>query len=347
LISFLISIVYCNNSCDFVYPKHYINYFTSNPPIIDGKLDDEAWKEVSWTDPFMDIQGIKYPVPRFLTKAKMRFDDHWLYIGAYIQETQVWAYQTKHDSVVFLDNDFEVFINPDGSTHYYKEFEMNALNTTWDLILDKPYMNGGYPNSTWDMKTMKTGVYIDGKINDPSIQNVFWSVEIAFPLKDLAFNNSVHVPPKNGDYWRINFSRVEWHVNVVNGKYVKIPNLPEDNWVWSSQAAINMHIPERWGFIQFSRQPVNTTKWVPDPQWPVRYILAQLYDGEVMFKAVNGYFTNDITQLNLPNNIIDGHCAGIPNLNISFYQFQIDVSSLDPKVGTGHIRDDRYTWFTH
>lgn len=25
----------------------------------------------------------------------------------------------------------------------------------------------------------------------------------------------------------------------------QIPNVPEDNWVWSSQDAINMHLPER------------------------------------------------------------------------------------------------------
>ena len=67
----------------------------------------------------------------------MRWDDKYLYIGAYLQESDVWAYQTKHDSIVFYDNDFEVFIDPDGSTHGYKEFEINAINTVWDLVLDK------------------------------------------------------------------------------------------------------------------------------------------------------------------------------------------------------------------
>lgn len=43
---------------------------------------------------------------------------------------------------VFNDNDFEVFIDPDGSTHYYKEFEINALNTTWDLELNKVCWRG-------------------------------------------------------------------------------------------------------------------------------------------------------------------------------------------------------------
>ena len=31
------------------------------------------------------------------------------------------------------------------------------------------------------------------------------------------------------------------------------PNLPEDNWVWSPQGAINMHLPERWGRLRFHK----------------------------------------------------------------------------------------------
>ena len=48
---------------------------------------------------FPDIQGPLFPKPRFLTLAKMRWDDYYLYIGAYLEETDVWANQTKHDSV--------------------------------------------------------------------------------------------------------------------------------------------------------------------------------------------------------------------------------------------------------
>lgn len=55
---------------------------------------------------------------------------------------------TQHDSVIFHDNDFEVFVDPDRSSHFYKEFEMNVLNTTWSLCLNKPYDNGGYENSS-------------------------------------------------------------------------------------------------------------------------------------------------------------------------------------------------------
>ena len=62
-----------------------------------------------------------------------------------------------------------------------------------------------------------------------------------------------------GDFWRINFSRVEWtvvqvlhqrlgHVLLfqVGDAYWKDPAHPaEDNWVWSPQGEIQMHLPER------------------------------------------------------------------------------------------------------
>lgn len=40
---------------------------------------------------------------------------------------------------------------------------------------------------------------------------------------------------------------------VEDDIYVKDPSFPhEDNWVWSPQGEIAMHLPERWGFLQFS-----------------------------------------------------------------------------------------------
>ena len=69
---------------------------------------------------------------------KMLWDDQYLYIAADLEEPHVWATLTAHDSVIFRDNDFEVFLNPTGDSVNYFEFEINALNTGWDLFLDKP-----------------------------------------------------------------------------------------------------------------------------------------------------------------------------------------------------------------
>jgi prefoldin subunit 5 len=42
-------------------------------------------------------------------------------------------YLKNYDDIVFYDNDFEVFIDPDNDTHRYYEFEVNALNTMFDF----------------------------------------------------------------------------------------------------------------------------------------------------------------------------------------------------------------------
>jgi hypothetical protein len=49
---------------------------------------------------------------------------------------------------------------------------------------------------------------------------------------------------------------VQWELDVQGSGYVKRRGpdgkvLPEANWVWSPQGVINMHIPERWGVVEF------------------------------------------------------------------------------------------------
>ncbi|XP_071963264.1 uncharacterized protein [Antedon mediterranea] len=330
-------------------PKSYVVYKlqTSQTITVDGKLNEEVWTTTPRTDDFIDIQGDSFAKPRFQTWAKLRWDDKYLYIGAYLEETDVFANQTKHNSVVFKDNDFEVFINPDWSTHWYKEFEINAINTTWDLELNKPYMNGGTPNNSFEMPTMKTAIYVDGPINDPNIKNKYWTVELALPFSDLIRENvKVTAPPKDNDQWRINFSRVEWHVQNVNGHYVKVAGMSEDNWVWSSQNAINMHLPERWGIIQFSSSAVNATVFTPSPDWPVYDSLVNVYNAEKKFFSVQGYYTAVLEQLKLPKHVLDGECARKPKIYIeNNYAFNSTVDPLLTGYRTGHVRDDRLIWF--
>ena len=59
----------------------------------------------------------------------MLWDETNLYIAAELTETHIWSTLTRHDTIVFLDNDFEVFIDPDNDTHHYFEIEINAAGT--------------------------------------------------------------------------------------------------------------------------------------------------------------------------------------------------------------------------
>ncbi|WP_446742698.1 carbohydrate-binding family 9-like protein [Silvibacterium acidisoli] len=225
-------------------PLSYDCHRTSRPIHIDGKLDDAAWQKAQWTTDFVDIEGDKQPRPKYRTRVKMLWDDHYLYIAAELEEPDVKATLTQHDSVIFHDNDFEVFVKPLPSTESYYEFEINALNTGWDLFLPKPYSENGKPDNSWDIEGLKTAISVQGTLNNSSDRDRGWTVEIAYPLD--AFASRQTVPhPQPGTVWRINFSRVEW----TKGK----PK--EDNWVWSPQGVINMHVPDRWGYLHFAGKP--------------------------------------------------------------------------------------------
>lgn len=231
-------------------PRHYVC------PRVDslqlkGDLSDPAWQQAPWTEDFVDILGDKAPKPRFRTRVKMLYDAENLYIGAELEEPHVWATLTEHDSVIFHDNDFEIFLDPDGDHHLYAEFEINAFNTFWDLLLVKPYRDHGPAVNGYEIKGIRTAVHVDGTINDPSDTDRGWTVEVALPFKALAEIARTASPPNVGDVWRINFSRVQWVTDVVDGRYVKRKGLPEDNWVWTPQHVVDMHQPEHWGFLIF------------------------------------------------------------------------------------------------
>jgi len=232
-------------------PRRYDAPHTRRPPRIDGQLDEAAWRDAPWTEPFTDIEGDRRPAPRFATRLKMLWDERCLYIGAWLEEPDVWGTIVWRDSVIFHDNDFEVFMDPDGDARQYAELEINALNTVWDLFLETPYRDGGHADNAWDIAGLRTAVHVQGSLNHPGDRDAGWSVEIAIPWAAMARAAHTTAPPRPMEAWRMNFSRVEWDVDTANGAYRKIPGRREHNWVWSPQGMIDMHQPEHWGTVRF------------------------------------------------------------------------------------------------
>jgi hypothetical protein len=278
------------------HPKGYVCHLAATPVTIDGKLDEGAWTAAAWSDPFVDIEGDTKPRPRHRTRVKMLWDDAALYIAAELEEPHVWAALKEHDAVIFHDNDFEVFLDPDGDSHLYGELELNALNTTWDLLLPKPYKDGGRAVNGWEVIGLKTAVQVNGTLNDPTDADRGWTVEIRWPWAGVKELTRVSVPPKDGDQWRINFSRVQWDTEVVGGKYQKVKGRKEHNWVWSPQGVIDMHRPERWGYLQFSTT-AGDIPFRPDPTAAARDLLHRVYYAQRDFRKANGKYAASAADL--------------------------------------------------
>lgn len=223
-------------------PLAYDIHYTATPIIADGQLNDAPWNKAQWTSDFIDITGDAAKAPVYRTRVKMLWDDRYLYIAAELQEPHVDGTLTEHDSVIFHDDDFEFFVKPVTNDEPYYEFEMNALNTTWDLYLNKPYRLGGKADNSWEATGLRSAVHVNGTLNKPGDTDKGWTLEIALPLD--AFASRQPVPkPVDGTEWRMNFSRVEY----LEG------HPREENWVWSPQGEINMHIPQHWGYVRFRK----------------------------------------------------------------------------------------------
>jgi hypothetical protein len=102
---------------------------TTTPPTLDGKADSPAWQRATKSPRFVDMitDG-----PAILgTTAAALWDDEALYVAFWAEEPFPTAKLTERDSLIFQENDVEVFI--DAGDAYY-EFEMNARNTVYEVL---------------------------------------------------------------------------------------------------------------------------------------------------------------------------------------------------------------------
>jgi Carbohydrate-binding family 9 len=262
---------------------HYGCRRARHPIRVDGDLTKPPWRNAVRSPRFVDMATGEPGY--FDTRAAALWDDDALYIAFWIEEPFVEASLTERDSLVFLDNDIEVFI--DGGDAYY-EFEINALGTVYevffiwqdayrrggrfdvpefDLIDRKTLSFGGNHDRTaatfwwgthprkcrwafldWDFPGMQSAVRVDGTVNDRSQVDRGWTVELAFPwagMKWLADGRAL--PPEDGDTWRMFFGRFE--KLTAGGQEIE----PHPAWAWNKHGVYDTHLPERWTYLHFSK----------------------------------------------------------------------------------------------
>ncbi len=320
----------------FGQPKTYLCMHPAQEINIDGELAE--WEQTPRTDEFIDISGNNDLKPWLRTHAMMMWDSNYLYIAAEMEEPHLWATIAERDKVIFYDNDFEVFIDPDGDTHNYAEIEINAMGTEWDLFLTRPYRDGTTPLTSYDIHGMKTAVQLHGSLNDPSDTDEGWTLEMAIPWKSLEELTPGKRKPYPGEHYRINFSRVQWDLDTIRGSYRKTTDPengkanPEHNWVWSPQGKVNMHMPEKWGYVFFSEKRPGedaAQPGVPNEEH-YRSELRELYYKQKKYFSEYRHYTNDPAIL-YPHTLIPD------SFEVSVSEQQYTISLYAP--------ESRSTWY--
>lgn len=312
-----------------IVPRNYIAYRTTQTITIDGKDSEASWSKINWSQDFIDIEGTKKP--EYQTNFKMLWDDDYFYVLAKIQEPHIWATLKQKDTIIFYNNDFEIFIDPDGDTHNYYELELNALNTTWDLFITKPYREGNATINDWTITDLKSAISIDGTLNNPNDIDSAWTVEMAIPWKVFKSSYFEKNVPKD-DYWRINFSRVNWNYQLENNRYQRKKDsygeyLLEYNWVWSPTGVINMHEPEKWGYIYFSSKSIGKTDtFIIPTDEKIKWELYRIHRAQKAYFDKHKKFATHIKQLIKLPVIIDGKKIE-PKLEIHSTGYNLSVRS--------------------
>jgi hypothetical protein len=147
---------------------------------------------------------------------------------------------------------------------------------------------------------------------------------------------------KDGTLWRINFSRVEYDTNVQNGKYVKLKDnaghdLPEHNWVWSNQGLINMHYPERWGYLLFSDHEADDVDFeMPYAEEQKKYLWLVYYKQKQWYKDHHEYLAS-LKDLGIDDKITVTGNTNELKLEATPHQFIAYIS--DPKTNATYTID--------
>ncbi len=290
-------------------PKQYTILSTTGKILVDGKSDEKDWSRAPWTEDFTDIVTGAAAEVNKRARCKMLWDSAFLYVYAEFKEQDIWASLTKQDEPIFQDNALEIFINPDGSTFNYFEFQINANEAVWDLFMPRPYRSGGRGLSSWDIRGLQKAVHIAGTLNHPADRDTSWSIELAIPFAALDIRRP---PVKSGTIWRMNFSRVQWQLDAVDGRYARRRDkasgklLPERYMVWSPQGIVNLHYPERWGYVLFA-DTLSPKGFLSEETEKLKLALWKYYYLQQQYRRNNGKYAATTDQL-------DAIAAGLPAL---------------------------------
>ena len=337
IIHTMTTVIFGQHSNFFNDKKLYANYKcpTGCTIKVDGVLTDSSWSDTPWISDFTDIIGRANQRPNYETKVKTRWDDAYLYLGAEIYQEHIWATIDKNDSTLYLENVFEIFIDPSGDTHNYFEIEVNALGTVWDLMLTKPYRDGGVAINSWDVKGLKKGVSINGTINNGQDKDIKWTLELAIPLQELMINYA----EIENKFIRVNLARTSWDITYTNGAYERETD-DAYYWVWSPQNTLSFHEPEQWGYLCFldeGTEMKDILKSHAESEY-YKYVLRKIYYAQHSSRTKNGTFIRNLEDMLIHDSIKE-------NINV-FTTPSLFEAILKYKDKLWHIDQAGKTWCT-
>ncbi len=173
---------------------------TTRAPVIDGELNDAAWKDAA---PVVLRGSFDGRQPSLRTEARLTYDDQSLYVAFDAEDPDVWGTLRKRDEPIYEQEVVEIFLDANADGRTYNEMQVSPHNVNFDAYF--PARRQGMDLS-WD-SGMTTAVKVRGTVDNPADRDEGWRVEMKIPFARLA--EVPNLPPKKGERWRFNLYRLE------------------------------------------------------------------------------------------------------------------------------------------
>jgi hypothetical protein len=210
-------------------PGDYKIRKAAKPPVIDGKLDDEDWKQAAtWTGiyPFNKTEA-SGPA----TTWRMLWDDHYLYFAFDCADTDVVAPARNRDGDVFFDDCVEMFILPDFRFRTYWEIVIAPNGSLFDSVECKtPQQWGATVDPAQNIIGLKHAEIVRGTLNKSDDADQGYTVEVAVPFNQLP--GYTRIGPRAGE--RLHFMLVRLDRN--HGQFTPYAFRPLQAWghnIWN------------------------------------------------------------------------------------------------------------------
>ncbi|WP_152053896.1 carbohydrate-binding family 9-like protein [Tautonia marina] len=176
------------------------------PPVLDGKLDDPAWKAAE-ADEINRFSAFWVGEARGEgTRSWLVWDDDALYFAATMTDAELRAFGTERNDRLWLGDVFELFFKPSEDDPRYYEFQVNPRS----VILELPFPRRGY--SFEELAALpplgfEAVAVVDGTLDQPGDTDRSWSVEGRIPWSLFEATGG---RPSVGDSWRFALCRYDY-----------------------------------------------------------------------------------------------------------------------------------------
>ena len=216
-------------------PRVYEIRRTSGPIVIDGRLEESAWRKAPTAGPFHFNWWTKGEKEQ--TDARLLWDDDNLYVSWYCHDRHISASVTERHGPVSNDDCVEIFLSPNpANVRNYYTFEINVIGT----MLNRCKTDWWTGPPTWEPEGVRYRTSLFSSVPKRETPgDDHWTVELAIPFRNFV-RDAAHVPPKPGDTWHLNMYRTGGVTNRQGSSWSPIP--PPSH---------TFHTPEAFGRVRF------------------------------------------------------------------------------------------------